>query len=302
MADELTIVKSEPLRVVSGPSEQPPQSTSALNEYWKNHPNQRQLAVGTLNTLPMVGAVGGGVLAAPETMGAGAVWGTAVGAGAGRGLRDLLAEGLKLEPETTPYGKAARIGIDTALAAATPAATAFVKRLFQEPKEVVADVLDIIGSPSKTLSSTADALRAQSAAANAARPILTRPPEVPVMPQEPTPMSPRLASQPAPRLEQELANVVNEIRSTPSAQMTGGAAASLGQPSVQPNALQLRTGTFQATLPDKWGVTVVQPHPMTPDIYGSVPAIRAQVQALVDRGMSVNDALMTVARALQQAK
>src|SRR6185369_9317918 len=55
-------------------------------------PNVAAAARGVVNTLPAVGALVGGVMATPESVGLATVPGAALGAGVGRGARDLIAE------------------------------------------------------------------------------------------------------------------------------------------------------------------------------------------------------------------
>jgi len=92
-------------------------------QFWQNHPNITGIARGSLDSLPGIGAILGGVAASPETLGAGAIAGGALGAGAGRGLRDILAQIGGLEEQTSPMRKAGNITMDTGLAAITPGLT-----------------------------------------------------------------------------------------------------------------------------------------------------------------------------------
>jgi len=90
------------------------------------HPYIKQGVKTGLDTLPGLGAIGGGLLATPETFGGGTVIGGALGAGAGRGLRDISTQLLGLE-DTTPMQKAANIGVDTAIAGLTPGVVNAIK-------------------------------------------------------------------------------------------------------------------------------------------------------------------------------
>lgn len=92
-------------------------------EFWNKHPNTKAFSKMVLDTLPGVGAIGGGLLATPETMGLGTGMGTALGAGVGRGVRDVLAEGTGLEPRSSSLNKMKNIGMDTGLTAITPGVT-----------------------------------------------------------------------------------------------------------------------------------------------------------------------------------
>jgi hypothetical protein len=127
----------------------------------------RAAAKAGIDALPGAGAVVGAVLGGgPEDVPA-----MALGAGAGRGLRDLIAERIGLEPETTPAGKAGRIALDTALTAATPAVLSAVKSVVLHPLESAADFIDTYAHPQKTLGALVDWLRAPKPDA----PILTKP-------------------------------------------------------------------------------------------------------------------------------
>ncbi len=150
-----------------------PAVASPKGSYWQQHPNQAQLSRGVVNSLPAIGGMVGGALSTPETLGAGTLAGGALGVGVGRGLRDLLAEHLGLEPESTPTAKAGHIALDTALAAVTPVVLGRIKDILKNPMGEIADLLDMVGHPQKTISSTADALR--TAGAPQAGPILERP-------------------------------------------------------------------------------------------------------------------------------
>ena len=74
-----------------------------------------------LDGLPMLGGAAGAAMGGMETFGTGIPWGMATGAGAGRGLRDVITQMLGIE-NTTPMEKAGRIGLDTAIAGMTPGA------------------------------------------------------------------------------------------------------------------------------------------------------------------------------------
>jgi hypothetical protein len=133
-------------------------STSAFNppRWADRHPNVAKASRLALDTLPALGAVGGGLLGGgPEDVPA-----IALGAGAGRGLRDLIAEKVGLDPPSTPTGKASRIALDVALTAATPTILQRVRDIIKEPLVSLGDVIDTIAHPSRNLSEVADALRA----------------------------------------------------------------------------------------------------------------------------------------------
>lgn len=99
----------------------------------------RPLAKGALDTLPAAGAIIGGALSTPETLGAGTIPGIALGAGVGRGARDLIGHATGLDEPTSPLSKAARIGGETVLAGGTaavlPGAVAAAKAPIQTLRE-----------------------------------------------------------------------------------------------------------------------------------------------------------------------
>lgn len=132
--------------------------------WMQQHPKTRQAVRGVLDTLPVAGALAGGAIATPETLWAGTVPAAALGAGVGRGARDLLAEYLGVDEPTSPLSKAARISLDTAITAAVPAITSRVKDLLAAPKATLADVIEGLGHPmkggQKALDAIAEYLRA----------------------------------------------------------------------------------------------------------------------------------------------
>lgn len=289
MADELSIVKSEPLRIVGQSS-----TTKAPTEqFWAEHPNLKQLASGAVNTLPAVGAMAGGIAATPETLGVGSVAGAALGAGAGRGLRDLIAESVGLEPESTPLGKAARIALDTLMTAATPAALDTVKRMVTRPGATFADIIDVFAHPQKTLTDTAAMLRGTSA-----EPMLTRPPTVVSNFNQPTAMSPRLAAQKSPTIEQKLTEALNDVRvsetaNTPAALVGGKTPPPTGATFRRPAVDPMRRGEYEATIPDKWGSFIYQ-MPNSPAKLNVTAADVVNIKGLMQRGMAEKDAVSAV--------
>lgn len=113
--------------------------------YWDKHPTQKQVALAAANTLPGLGALAGGIAASPTVMsGFGPAVGAGLGAGIGRGARDLITEGAGLEDVSTPSDKAARIGGDTAMTAATsavlPGIVAFAKTPLRSTGELIQEV------------------------------------------------------------------------------------------------------------------------------------------------------------------
>lgn len=95
-----------------------------------------------LDALPGIGAIVGGAVATPETLGSGTVLGGALGAGAGRGLRDLIAGGLGLEPPTTVMGKAGHIAMDTAETYVAGKVLPALWEAIKAPGATVGDVID----------------------------------------------------------------------------------------------------------------------------------------------------------------
>jgi|SRR5580765_4733458 len=87
-----------------------------------------------LNALPGAGAVIGGALSTPETLGAGTIPGIALGGGAGQGLKDISEQMLGLE-DTTPIQKALNIGKETAFTGATAAIMPGVVEAAMHPVE-----------------------------------------------------------------------------------------------------------------------------------------------------------------------
>lgn len=95
-----------------------------------------------LDALPAIGGIAGGALSTPETAGTGTVAGIALGVGAGRAVRDLIAEGLGLEPKTTAASKGARVALDTAEAAVAQAVLPGLMEMIRTPGRSVREVYD----------------------------------------------------------------------------------------------------------------------------------------------------------------
>ena len=81
----------------------------------------RTIAKGALDTLPAVGGMVGGVLGGGTTAGLAAVPAIALGAGVGKGARDLIGHFTGLDEPTTPTEKAGGIAKDVAITGATAA-------------------------------------------------------------------------------------------------------------------------------------------------------------------------------------
>lgn len=123
---------------------------------WDAHPNVKSFVRGALDTLPAVGAATGGILAAPSlaTGLPGLVTEAAavgLGAGAGRGARDLIAEKIGLEPTTTPTEKALRIGGETAIGAGTQAVVPGLLEAVKTPLKTAGEVIRIPSEMRKLL-------------------------------------------------------------------------------------------------------------------------------------------------------
>lgn len=146
--------------------------------FWDQHPTVAHIARSALDALPGAGAIVGSALGGAAGLPTGpadlaiAAGAAGLGAGAGRGLRDLLTEGTGLEKPTTPTSKAVRIGVDTAGTAATDIAMPAIAGAIRHPLTTAGDALDATLHPRDTLQFAADALRGESAPAE---PILTRP-------------------------------------------------------------------------------------------------------------------------------
>jgi hypothetical protein len=128
---------------------------------------------GALESLPGIGAVVGGVLSTPETGGIGTVPGIALGAGAGKGVRDMIAAGLGMEKPSTAVGEGARIAGETALtagaAAILPGAVAAAKTPVQTLREGAEHFADAMPASIRRLG------RLIPSAPKTAAPILERP-------------------------------------------------------------------------------------------------------------------------------
>jgi hypothetical protein len=129
----------------------PPSAALTAAAYGKD---AMQLA---LDALPGAGAVVGGVLATPETLGGGTLVGAALGAGAGRGLRDLISAGLGLEKPSTAIAEGGKIAMD---AGETYVAGKVLPALWSAIKEPGATVGDVFDSVRKLYSVTPKALKA----------------------------------------------------------------------------------------------------------------------------------------------
>jgi hypothetical protein len=100
------------------PADEPTPDFRATNEppsaWLKATAYGKDAASLALDALPGAGAVIGGVLATPETLGGGTLAGAALGAGAGKGARDFLKAAFGFERPTTALDEAGRIARDTA--------------------------------------------------------------------------------------------------------------------------------------------------------------------------------------------
>jgi hypothetical protein len=129
----------------------PTKTLSATEQFFAEHPNLKQLALGTANALPgigaMVGGVAGGATGAADfgtTAIPAGLGGMALGAAAGRNLRDVAVEQLGLEPKTDLTQKF----MNTASEAATTGATGLV----------LPGVVEAASSPVRTFFDIADSI------------------------------------------------------------------------------------------------------------------------------------------------
>lgn len=106
-----------------------------------------QLGRAALNALPAVGGIVGGALSTPETLGAGTIPGVALGVGAGRGLRDVLAEMFGLDQPTSAASKGGRIALDTAEAAVLQGLMPGLVEAAKAPRQTVSDLIDALPVP-----------------------------------------------------------------------------------------------------------------------------------------------------------
>lgn len=105
-----------------------------------------QLARSALDALPAIGGMVGGVLSTPETGGVGTIPGMALGAGAGRGLRDLIGHYTGVDAPSTPTQKAENIAGETALAGTTAAVLPGLATAAKAPIQTLRDAADQFGS------------------------------------------------------------------------------------------------------------------------------------------------------------
>lgn len=133
----------------------------------------KPIARGVLRTLPAAGAILGGAVSAGPTGGVGTVPGMALGAGAGRGLEDLITHATGLEEPSTPTQKAKNIGYETALTGATAAVLPGLVSAAKAPLQTLREGAEQFGS---AMPQTVRNLgRLFAAPARAAEPILERP-------------------------------------------------------------------------------------------------------------------------------
>lgn len=110
-------------------------------ETWQKHPKIAEFSRQVLNAAPGVGSIVGGLALSPETFGAGSIPGMALGAGYGRGLRDIATSVLGLEKQKSPMEAASNIGMDAGLAAITPGIMEAIKTPVQTARELTGDLL-----------------------------------------------------------------------------------------------------------------------------------------------------------------
>lgn len=198
------------------PAAPPPKSPS--EQFWSDHPNAKQLARGTLNMFPAIGGTIG-ALAGSELGPAGNWGGGVLGTMAGRALRDPVAQYTGLdEPSQTPLlDTVARMGVDGAIAGATPFVLQRLKDMATAPKESAADVLETLAHPKDSIDKTIQFLRGEPIG-----------PSAPVT-EGGTPPAVRIGGK-APSLEEALTQALNEVRQGPaptSVSLPGGGATRL---------------------------------------------------------------------------
>lgn len=116
----------------------------------RSHPKTAQVLSGVINTLPAIGAVTGGVLASPfaaastpiGALGVEAA-GVGLGAGAGRGLRDLIAQGLGVESTDSSSAKAGRIVLDTTEAGLAQMVLPGLVEAFKAPGRTIGEAIHV---------------------------------------------------------------------------------------------------------------------------------------------------------------
>lgn len=175
--------------------------------WWNSHPTLKAVATGVVNTLPAAGAMAGGAVGAASgvpTVGATSipmgVAGAALGAGVGRGARDLIAEASGLEPASGVATKAGDIALDTAVTAATPGVIEAVKTPFKTAGEFLDWAKGVIPKALQPKFVTGAAQFLKDLGTEAPGPILTRPVSADVgeaikpsqVPQEPTNVAPKV--------------------------------------------------------------------------------------------------------------
>lgn len=94
----------------------------------------KELARGTINTLPFVGGAVGGMIGGGLSAGLGALPATALGAGVGQGARDIIGHVTGLDAPSTPMEKAGSIGKEVAITGATGIAAAAGHGLYEAAK------------------------------------------------------------------------------------------------------------------------------------------------------------------------
>lgn len=146
MPEGLKIVKREPLSIAKRepvaaepPAPQPTQWT-------RDYPTTAALTKATLDALPGIGGLVGGVVATPESGGAMTVPGVAFGAGIGRGLRDLIAEAIGVDAPTGATSKGTRIALDAATSAAFQKAIPGLVEAARTPGQTAKEAFNVFRS------------------------------------------------------------------------------------------------------------------------------------------------------------
>jgi len=114
-------------------------------ETWTaKHPTIAAAARGVLNALPAAAGLGAAAAFAPAELasgGLGVIPSLALGAGVGRGARDLIAEAAGLDEPSSALGKAGRIALDVGETAATQAVVPGAVEALKTPLRTTGDVL-----------------------------------------------------------------------------------------------------------------------------------------------------------------
>lgn len=255
--------------VVEEPKPSAPNQPTAT--YWQQHPNQAQLAKGTLNTIPGITGLIAATLATPEAPGVGTAAAGALGVAGGRNIRDVLAERLGLESPTTVLTKGSRMALDAAISMAAPIMLNRVRDVLTDPKGTLADVIEMMVHPQRTGDEVVSALRSSAIA----------PKPTPVVSDFDSPMA---------QVDRYAPNVSGEASGSFGPSASGVPTVPQATYIKTPNGYELRASPSGAEVPE--GTTV---HVMTRRGAGSIQTVpvardvQADIRAaklLIENGMS----------------